>query len=149
MRTLFVAVLTVVSLVACTQARRAGDAPAAPSEVAQAGLSYDSLVAALRGKSLSIAPLGPIEQSFFSRGARVIRIGESGEAQVYEYQNAQLAASDAKRVKPDGSIGTSMPMWIAPPHFFSSGKLIVLYLGTDGKTLAALGEALGPQFAGR
>ncbi len=39
--------------------------------------------------------------------------------------------------------------WVAPPHFFQEGRVLVLYAGADQTVLAALTELLGPQFAGR
>ena len=39
-------------------------------------------------------------------------------------------------------------MWMATPHFFKSGKLIVLYLGDDVAVMTLLTGLLGPQFAG-
>ena len=60
------------------------------------------------------------------------------------------AQADADLVAPDGSsVGTSMPFWVDDPHFYHSGKLIVLYLGSDQSILTALEAILGPQFAGR
>lgn len=139
-------VFLIVALAACTQAGQPTDAS---PETGRVRLSYESLVSTLRQKGLRVEPLGPIDQSFFTPAARVIRIGETGEAQVYEYANVQAAESDARRVNADGSIGSSMPMWIAPPHFFRKENLLVLYLGTDEKTLSALREMLGAQFAGQ
>jgi hypothetical protein len=40
-------------------------------------------------------------------------------------------------------------MWIAPPHFFKSGRLIVLYIGEAPAVLEALADTLGPQFPGK
>lgn len=148
MRT-FDVVFLLLTVAACTQAGKPADASASPTAIERESLSYESVVSTLRGKGLRVEPLGPVDQPFFTPAARVINIGSAGEAQVYEYETAQAAASEAKRVNPDGSIGTSMPMWIAPPHFFRKEKLIVLYLGTDGKTLDTLREVLGAQFAGR
>ncbi|NIM93557.1 MAG: hypothetical protein GTO18_07580 [Anaerolineales bacterium] len=39
--------------------------------------------------------------------------------------------------------------WVGAPHFFRSGKLVVLYLGSGESLLNALEAVLGPQFAGR
>lgn len=109
---------------------------------------YKWLVAHLRDSGLAVEDAGEIEQPFFTPKAGVVRIGESGEAQIYEYATEQQAAAEAARVNSDGSIGTSMPMWIAPPHFFRNGPLIVLYLGSDNNVLRTLRELLGDQFAG-
>lgn len=54
---------------------------------------------------------------------------------------------------PAGPYGTHVE-WIGPPHFFSAGRLLVLYIGEwrrtrDGeRTLEALELPLGPKFAG-
>jgi len=54
------------------------------------------------------------------------------------------------QVAPDGrSMGTAMVTWVASPHFYMSGTLIVLYVGDDAALQTLLEEALGPQFAGR
>ena len=44
---------------------------------------------------------------------------------------------------------TTMISWIAPPHFYQVGRLIVFYIGSDQPTLDLLTAVLGPQFAGR
>ena len=113
-----------------------------------AGMSYQSLVEHLRSSGLKVESAGEIEQPFFTPKARVIRIGATGEAQVYEYINEEQAAADAAKVNPDGSIGTSMPHWIARPHFFRRRNLLVLYLGSDESTLQSLRSFLGNEFAG-
>jgi len=109
---------------------------------------YRSLVSHLRKSGLPVDAVGDVEQAFFTPKAKVIRIGDSGEAQVYEYASEEQAAAEAAKVNANGSIGTSMPRWIAPPHFFRKRSLIVLYLGSDDYTLLALRGALGNQFAG-
>ena len=128
----------------------------APARTAQktssdssAGMSYQSLVEHLRSSGLNVESAGEIEQPFFTPKARIIRIGTTGEAQVYEYATEEQATADAAEVKPDGSIGTSMPRWIAPPHFFRRGTLLVLYFGSDETTLRTLRGFLGNEFAGQ
>jgi len=70
--------------------------------------------------------------------------------QVFAYSSAQTAERESKRVGGQGSsAGTIMPMWVAAPHFYKSGRLIVLYVGEDASAVKALETALGPQFAGR
>lgn len=128
---------------ACTPARTA---PAARASTAS---SYQSLVDHLRAAGLQVEPGGEIEQPFFTAKARVIRIGTTGEAQVYEYANEEQAATDAAKIRSDGSIGGSMPHWIAPPHFFRRANLLVLYLGSDEITLLELRGFLGNEVAGQ
>lgn len=107
--------------------------------------NYKSLVAHLRSTGLTVEAAGEIEQPFFSPKAKVVRIGATGEAQIYDYASEEKAAAEAKLVNSDGSIGTSMPHWFAPPHFFRKGSLIVLYLGSDERTLSTLRETLGSE----
>ncbi|MBA2702435.1 MAG: hypothetical protein H0U60_01100 [Blastocatellia bacterium] len=73
--------------------------------------------------------------------------GES--VQVFEYATNSAAEADARRVSADGTtIGTSKPTWMAPPHFFRSGKLIVLYVGANQTIVNLLRATVGNQFAG-
>ncbi len=67
-------------------------------------------------------------------------------AQVFEFANAATAAAETKRV---GATATTSVAWIAPPHFFHSGRLIVLYVGDNESILKLLTTELGPQFAGQ
>lgn len=111
--------------------------------------NYKGLVARMRQAGLRLEEGDIIRQTFFTPTARVIHYQGDGEAQVYEYADERKAASEARQVNADGSIGTSMPLWIAPPHFFRRDRLLVLYLGSDPKVLGALSRELGPQFAPR
>lgn len=70
----------------------------APARTAQgtsgdssAGMSYQALVDHLRSSGLKVESAGQIEQPFFTPKARVIRIGTTGEAQVYEYATEEQA----------------------------------------------------------
>ena len=38
--------------------------------------------------------------------------------------------------------------WLAPPHFYKAGKVIVIYVGRDSGVMSVLQEAMGSQFAG-
>jgi hypothetical protein len=48
---------------------------------------------------------------------------------------------------PTADGGTAIINW-DPPHFYGSGKLLVLYFGDRQRALEALETLLGPQFAG-
>lgn len=139
-----VSVFMLLTAEACTPAQTA---PA--NADGSAGTSYQSLVAHLQSSGLNVESAGEIEQPFFTPKARVIRIGNTGEAQVYEYATDEQAAADAAKVQSDGSIDGSMPRWIAPSHFFRRGTVLVLYLGSDETTLRTLRGFLGNEFAGQ
>ena len=103
----------------------------------------------LREKGAEAESGEPVEQAFFSViGTTVNWNGES--VQVFEYDSAETMESDAVLVDADGSsIGTSMVTWIATPHFYKKGRLLVLYIGDNAETLGLLESVLGAQFAGR
>jgi len=139
-------VLAVCSiLIACAQVQSSAGGSSASSDGIR---DYRSLVAHLRESGVRAEAAGEVEQPFFTPKAKVVRLGQAGEAQVYEYASEEQAAAEAARVNADGSIGTSMPMWIAPPHFFRRRSLIVLYLGSDEQMLLTLRGLLGEQFGG-
>ncbi len=111
--------------------------------------SFDQLLVALRSKGLNVEPAGTVSQPFFEPEGQVIRLlGE--EVQIFEFSTEGEAKSAAETISADGSsIGTSMVSWVSAPHFYGSGKLIVLYVGEEEAVVAALGNILGPQIAGR
>ncbi len=103
----------------------------------------------LRAQGATVAVTGEkVPQPFFSVASRIINI--NGEAlQVFEYATPSAADAEATRVSADGTtIGTSKPTWMATPHFFKSGKLIVLYVGGNQAIVDLLRTTLGNQFAG-
>lgn len=89
-----------------------------------------------------------VSQPFFSVPGRVTNI--NGEAvQVFAYSTPSAADVDARRVSADGAtIGTTKPSWMATPHFFKNGKLILLYVGGNQTIVDLFQKALGNQFAG-
>jgi hypothetical protein len=128
---------------ACTTNNPAG---AADDESAAA---YDQLLSALQGTGFNAESAGTISQPFFEPKGQLIRINDQ-EIQVFQFSSEAEAASAAATISPDGSaIGTSMVTWIAPPHFYHSGDIIVLYLGEDEEVLSGLQQILGAQIAGR
>ena len=111
--------------------------------------NYVSLVDSLRGAGATVEPGDPIEQVFFTVEGQIIKVN-GADVQVFEYETAEVMEADAAQVEPDGgSIGTSMVAWVATPHFYKAGRILVLYVGDDQAILDLLAGALGPQFAGR
>ncbi len=111
--------------------------------------SYDGLAAALRENGSTVDSVGPISQPFFAPEGRVIRV-DGHEVQVFEFTIEQDAQSAAETISPDGStVGTSSILWVEAPHFYKSGKLIVLYVGEEDAVVDVLEIVLGAQIAGR
>lgn len=116
---------------------------------AKSGKQLLGLVERLRSHGAKVTLTNEkISQPFFLPPGHIINVNDEG-VQVFEYGQVSLADTDAKRVSPDGmTVGTSKPSWMAPPHFFKSGRLIVLYVGNEQTVLRILRATIGKQFAG-
>jgi hypothetical protein len=109
---------------------------------------YVNLIDALRAKGATIEPNGDVSQPFFTIEGQVIQVNGQ-DVQVFEYPDEAAADADAALVAPGGSsVGTTMVSWVAPPHFYHAGRLILLYVGDDATTIDLLDTVLGSQFAG-
>ena len=107
-----------------------------------------SLVDTLRAQGLKVEPTGPISQPFFPIPGHTLKVNDQ-KVQVFEFEDSSTTESQAKGISPDGmSIGQTIIQWTHPPHFFSTGKIIVVYLGTDASLLVQLEMAIGKQIAG-
>jgi hypothetical protein len=141
-----------------TQAATLGASPeASPVATPQAGgpiVDADGLAAALRACGLTVEPAGAVEQPFLRPASGEVLtlsggdLAQPADVQVFAYEDEALAAADAAAIGPDGNPKTMMIHWIAPPHFFRSGSVIVLYLGEDPAVIDLLTAVLGPPFAG-
>lgn len=68
---------------------------------------------------------------------------------MFEFQNESDAKTASLTISEDGTeIGTSIIRWIGPPHFYTQGKIIVLYVGKNSEVSSLLEDLLGPQSAG-
>jgi hypothetical protein len=83
-----------------------------------------------------------------------LKLVNNQDAWLYEFSDPATANLQASLVSSDGSKmasysgGQVLFDWIAPPHLYKSGILIVLYIGNDSSTLALLRSTIGAQFAG-
>lgn len=109
---------------------------------------YFSLVEAIKSKGVLVEPVEELDDSPFSTTTKVISIG-GADIQVYEFQTESDAWTASMTVSEDGTeIGTSIIRWIDVPHFYTKGKLIVLYVGQNPEIMSLLESLLGTQFAG-
>lgn len=133
-----------------------GGQPPSPSPTAQWATDSGDLADRLRAASLTLEAMGPTDDSLFSVSGTTYRV-TGGDLQTYQYPDAASAEAVAARISPDGTkveaaandgrVATDV-LWIATPHFYRSGRILVLYLGSDVAVLRALEAALSPQFAG-
>jgi hypothetical protein len=147
MRMYILSLLVLVSLLAsaCGAAVGGIEVPLVPRPHADEIGGLSALIDALRGAGLKVEPRGELDQPFFSVPGRVL-IVEGEEIQVFAYPSLEDRRRDSGQISADGSaIGTTMVHWIAPAHFWAKGEVIVLYLGEEGRLLAALSEILGEE----
>jgi len=110
--------------------------------------SVAQLVAELRNNGQQVTVQDTVSQPFFVPEGQVIRLN-GHEVQVFEFPTAEAAESAVETIAPDGtSVGTSMVTWVATPHFYRAGKLVVLYVGEEQAVTSTLETILGPQIAG-
>ena len=148
--------MVVLLIAACAPQAQATDVPATPSTEVGPTTShggpvedYVSLVDALRAAGANVEPGDSVEQAFFTVKGQIIKVNGS-DVQVFEYESVEALEAEASQVSPDGgSTGTTMITWMATPHFFKSGRVLVLYVGDDAAVFDLLKGALGEQFAGR
>jgi hypothetical protein len=111
---------------------------------------YSSLVDAIksRGVLVEVRETIPAESSSFSVPIQVISIGGE-DIQIYEFPSEPDAQAASLIVSEDGTeIGTSIITWMSTPHFYTTGKLIVQYVGQNPEIMNLLESFLGQQFAG-
>jgi hypothetical protein len=105
-----------------------------------------SFIDALRKAGFNVTPGSKMTQPFLSAAGQTLAVNTES-VQVYEYPDEAAAASDASKIQPDATIAGTSVMWVAQPHFYRAGKLIVLYVGTNATLLTGLDSVLGKPFA--
>ena len=128
-------------------------------------MDYTNLADSLRKSGATVEtekdvlfPLVSARHPIFSVAARKMTVN-SENITVLEYDNEAAAEAEVKIISPDGFNFTVPPSeesegfgahvdWIAPPHFYQAGKIIVLYVGENQTIIDLLKSILGPQFAG-
>jgi hypothetical protein len=136
-------------IVAVLLLMKCGGNPAGPSD----GItSLDTLVSSLQQQSATIVRgelMPATSYPFFSVRARQLAVN-GGNTQVFEYASTDDASREAALVSTDGSaVGSVQASWIDLPHFYRSGRIIVLYVGRELAVLQPLQAVLGPPFAQR
>jgi hypothetical protein len=119
--------------------------------------SYQDLLAALAAKGASVQERGAASTLTFQGTGHALTVN-GAPVIVYEYSASAVAQLDAARVSADGATfqsglwplgGAAVTVdWIAPPHDYRRGRVIVTYIGDDGAITRLLSAVLGQQFAG-
>jgi hypothetical protein len=119
--------------------------------------SYGDLLAALHAVGATVQEDGPASDILF-HGAGHGLLVNGAEVAAYEYGTTLTALLDTNRVSSDGATarggfgpfgGQAVTVdWMAPPHHFRRGRVVVSYVGSDASILRLLTSVLGAQFAG-
>jgi len=126
---------------------------AACGAAANTGPVHDvaSLQAHLRAQGARAELAGAVKHPFFVVAGQIMVVNGQ-DIEVFQYADAKALAADTRNVGPDGCIGTvgggMLDAWVAPPHFYKSEGVMVIYLGSDAKMLQLLTSVMGKQFAG-
>jgi hypothetical protein len=116
-----------------------------PTDLAALTAALDTGAASAGPKT---TPTGAIDQPFIPVQGQGLSLGDQ-DIQVYQLADTATASALAAAVSKDGkTIGTTTVDWVGQPHWYRSGKLVVLYVGDDAATQARLALVLGPPFAG-
>jgi hypothetical protein len=116
-----------------------------------------SVVRSLRATGANVTERPASGGSSFLHGNAHYLLVNGQDVWVYEYAAPALADLDASGISADGStyhsgigpFGSAVTVdYIAPPHFYKSGRVIALYIGRDAETLRLLRQVFGPPFAG-
>lgn len=107
----------------------------------------ESLVTALEEAGATVEIGEPLSQPFLSVEGNIIKVN-GADVQVFEYESVDEMELESSQIAPDGSSNaTTVITWIDTPHFYRSGRLIALYVGSDEAILSILENALGAPFA--
>jgi len=129
---------------------RDGDLPTTDQGIPTAEIvTVADLLEHLRATGATAEETGDtVEQPFFTPAGQVLEISDQ-DVQAFVYDTVEQLKSEARQVMPDGSvIGTTSIRWAAPPRFYATGHLIVLYVGQDRELAGALDRVMGSPFAG-
>jgi hypothetical protein len=106
-------------------------------------VTADDLMEAIQEMGAETIDLGEAPGDGFGVAGRRIRV-DSAEIEVYEYENADAREAVSSTIAPEATaVGEIPTSWPDRPHIWAAGRLIVVYVGTDGGTVLLLEGILG------
>lgn len=146
-------IITLLTVVAIVSLTIGAAACTSNPRTSQAVMDYSTLLTNLRASAVSIKEGEEVtKQPFFTVKGRLVAV-DGGDIQVFEYPTPAKMETESKYVSPDGyafTAGNSVTnvSWIAPPHLYKAGRIMVIYVGIDKTITGLLENLLGKQFAG-
>jgi hypothetical protein len=136
-------VLAGLLLAACSPATAEPSLPETGLEIG----GYGEVVAALRSLDAELEEDGQVDEPLFDVNTHLLRINGQ-EVQIFEFPDEAARQAAAETISPTAAtIGTVIPEWVDTPHFWSRGRVIVLYVGQDQPTVDLLTSVLGQPVA--
>ncbi len=119
-------------------------APANTPTPTQAGFQTAAdLMTALQGASAQVAETAKMPLASFGGTGQVWQVG-AVELQVFTYPTVADRQRVSQAIPADAHVVNGQPVeWPAKPNIWASGRLIVVYMGTDGGTILMLSGLLG------
>jgi hypothetical protein len=94
-----------------------------------------------------------VEQHFLPAIRKQVQLGNEA-LDIYIFRNKKTMETESKFISSDGygydnGYKGVCVSWVAKPHFFKKGNIIVQYIGGNEKIISDLKAILGEQFAGK
>ena len=103
----------------------------------------DDLTEAVQAMGVATVDLGEAPAGGFGGVGRRIQVGEA-EIEVYEYESVEAREAISSTIPPEATAVGGLPAaWADRPHIWTAGRLIVVYVGTDGGTVLLLSSLMG------
>lgn len=105
--------------------------------------TLSDVVAALERAGLAVEPTSQtLEQPFFAVPATIVRV-EGQDLQVFVYASTAARTADSDQISADGTtVGTSMVMWVAKPHFTAAENVLTLFVSNDEALAKRIADAV-------
>lgn len=102
------------------------------------------VIDALSGVAATVEQRGRVPAMPFSVPGRRLAV-DAFEIDVREYADVVARAEEEGTIAMGGwSVNNTPVEWIASPHYWSRGRVIVLYLGDNPRAIDLLNSTLGP-----
>ena len=153
MRSTLAMLALVAALAGCSGATRAsGPSTSGGSSVSTitstsptAPFDFEDAIAALSRAGANIQFGEHASGVPFSVDQKIVEMG-SYQIRGFEYEDAQARIAEEATITMDGSSVNHTPVeWTSDPHYWSRGRVIVLYLGSETPAIDLLTRALGPE----
>ncbi|MDQ6794315.1 MAG: hypothetical protein M3067_05785 [Chloroflexota bacterium] len=122
--------------------------PSLPPSASPRTPGLQELIAAIAAASAPVRQADTFEGAPIPAKGVLLCLGKE-EVRVYSFGSEEERAAAAKTIDPKdpSHVGTSIVEWTGNPRFWQSGRILVLYLGSDARTEAILTSILGQPFA--